>query len=162
MTDELVAVARHVLETFAARGWTLAIAETDTGGLILSSLTAVPGSSRVVVGGVVPYDDRLKLRMLDLDSVLLAHHGAVSGEVAVEMAKAVRRLAQVDVGLATTGIAGPGGGTAVKPVGLAYVAAATAQQAQVREFRWRGDRATNRESNARAALRLALELTHKE
>jgi PncC family amidohydrolase len=150
--------ARQLLEACRARGWTLAVAETDTGGLLLEALTAAPGSSAVVVGGVVPYGDSLKQSLLGISPDLLSSHGAVSAETAVAMAHAVREVAAADVGLATTGIAGPGGATDLKPVGLAYVATATAAGSLVREHRWSGDRAANRRSSARAALQLALEL----
>lgn len=150
--------ARRVLAACAARGRTLAVAETDTGGLVLEALTAVPGSSAVVLGGVVPYHDTLKQSLLGVDAALLARHGAVSAEVAAAMAAGVRRLAGASLGLATTGIAGPGGATPSKPVGLAYVAAASAETAMVREHHWAGTRASNRHASARAALLLALEL----
>ena len=153
--------AREVLDACAARGLTLAVAETDTGGLVLEALTAIPGSSRVVLGGLVPYHDQLKQSLLGLSSELLAVRGAVSPEVAAAMAHAVRELAHADIGLATTGIAGPGGATNSKPVGLAYVAAASVAGALIREHRWTSDRASNRRASARAVLALALELVKK-
>jgi PncC family amidohydrolase len=149
---------RRVLEVCAERGATLAVAETDTGGLLLEALTSRPGSSRVVLGGVVPYHDRLKQVLLGIAPALLEQHGAVSAEVAGAMASAVRRLSGASVGLATTGIAGPGGATDGKPVGLAYVAAATEASVLVREHRWQGDRQSNRRASAQAALELALEV----
>ena len=157
----LAAYAGRVLEVCAERGSTLAVAETDTGGLLLEALTARPGSSAVVLGGVVPYHDRLKQSLLGIEPGLLERHGAVSAEVARAMATAVRRLSGASLGLATTGIAGPGGATDTKPVGLAYVAAASASEVLVREHRWRGERQANRRSSARAALELALEMIEK-
>jgi PncC family amidohydrolase len=153
--------AQQVLELCTRHGSTLAVAETDSGGLLLAALTATPGSSAVVLGGVVPYHDRLKRTLLGIEGGLLEQYGAVSAEVAAAMAAAVRRLAGASVGLATTGIAGPGGATATKPVGLAYVAAAGASSVLVREHHWSGDRAHNRQASARAALELALELLEK-
>jgi nicotinamide-nucleotide amidase len=147
-----------VLEALAARGVSLAIAEGDTGGVLLEALTAVPGSSAVVRGGVVAYHDDLKRDVLGVSAEVLTSLGAVSGEVALAMADGVRRLASADLGLATTGIAGPGGATPSKPVGLAYVAAASAERSLVREHHWQGDRQSNRAASAEAALRLALEL----
>jgi len=147
-----------VIEALAARGMSLAVAEGDTGGVLLEALTAVAGSSAVVRGGVVAYHDDLKRQVLGVAAEVLVGHGAVSGEVALAMAQGVRRLAGADLGLATTGIAGPGGATPTKPVGLAYVAAVTAERSLVRQHEWRGDRQTNRAASAEAALRLALEL----
>jgi PncC family amidohydrolase len=149
---------RSVIEALAQRSLTLAVAEGDTGGVLLERLTAVPGSSAVVLGGVVAYHDNLKRQVLGVAPALIAQHGAVSAEAAAAMADGVRRLTGADVGLATTGIAGPGGATPTKPVGLAYVAAVDAARALVREHRWHGDRAANRQSSAQAALHLALEL----
>jgi PncC family amidohydrolase len=147
-----------LLRALAERKLTLAVAEGDTGGLLLEQLTAVPGSSTVVLGGVVAYADLLKSRLLEVPAELLRQHGAVSAETASAMAGGVRRLSGADFGVATTGIAGPGGATAAKPVGLAYVAAATAETVVVREHRWHADRLANRQSSAAAAVALVWEL----
>jgi PncC family amidohydrolase len=148
----------ELLEALEARGLTLAVAEGETGGVLLECLTAVPGSSVAVLGGVVAYHDDLKRHVLGVDPRLIERCGAVSGEVAEAMARGVRRLVAADVALATTGIAGPGGATPSKPVGLAFVAAASAARSLVREHRWQGDRAANRRASAAAAVQLALEL----
>ncbi len=149
---------RSLLEALATRGWTVAVAEGDTGGVLLEWLTAVPGSSAAVLGGVVAYHDDLKRQVLGVAPPIIEQHGAVSAEAVEAMAQGVRRLAAADIGLATTGIAGPGGATAAKPIGLAYVAAVDSARALVREYRWQGDRQSNRQASAQAALRLALEL----
>ena len=153
---------QRVLDTLAARRLTLAIAEGDTGGLLLEWLTAVPGSSAVVLGGVVAYHDDLKRGLLGVEAGLVQRHGAVSAEVVEAMASGVRRLAGADLGLATTGIAGPGGATPSKPVGLAFVAAVGADRALVREHRWPGERESNRQASAHAALRLTLEMLREK
>jgi len=149
---------RTMIEVLAHQHLTVAVAEGDTGGVLLEWLTSVPGSSSVVRGGVVAYHDDLKRDVLGVSPQLIEQHGAVSAEVAEAMAHGARRVAGADVGLATTGIAGPGGATAAKPVGLAYVSAVNAARAMSREHRWQGDRAANRQSSAEAALRLALDL----
>jgi PncC family amidohydrolase len=154
----LVDVVAHVLEALGSRGLTLAVAEGDTGGVLLDWLTAVPGSSAVVLGGVVAYHDDLKRETLGVSPELIVRDGAVSAAVVEAMAHRVRRIAGADIGLATTGIAGPGGGRPNKPVGLAFVAATSADRALVREHHWQGDRAANRQASARAALELCLEL----
>ena len=147
-----------LLEALKAGRMTLAVAEGDTGGLLLQSLTAEPGSSAVVLGGVVAYHDDLKRLVLGVPAALLRDRGAVSAQVAEAMAVGIRRVAGADLGVATTGIAGPGGATPSKPVGLAYVAASSADRTLVREHRWSGNRAANRASSASAAIQLALEL----
>ena len=151
-------VVQDLVRALSERGLTLAVAEGDTGGLLLERLTAVPGSSAVVLGGVVAYADALKLALLGLQPEVLRERGAVSAEAAQAMAAGVRRLAGADFGLATTGIAGPGGATPLKPVGLAYVAAAAETASLVREHHWQGDRAANRAASAEAAARLLWEL----
>jgi len=150
------------LDALAARQLTLAVAEGDTGGLLLEQLTGVPGSSATILGGVVAYHDSLKTALLRVPPSLLAQHGAVSAEAAEAMADGVRRLTQADVGVATTGIAGPGGATLGKPVGLAFVSVADNTRALVREYRWNGDRQQNRAASAEAALALLLELLSKK
>src|SRR6266700_3667871 len=119
---ELVHIQR-MIELLAHQRLTMAVAEGDTGGVLLKWLTSVPGSSIVVRGGVVAYHDDLKRDVLGVAPGLIEQHGAVSAEVAEAMAHGIRRVAAADLGLATTGIAGPAGGTATKPVGLAYVSA---------------------------------------
>jgi PncC family amidohydrolase len=157
-TLSLLEMVQQMLDGLAARRLTLAVAEGDTGGLVLESLTAVPGSSAVVLGGVVAYHDDLKRRVLGVEPRVLEQHGAVSAEVASAMAAGVRRLAGADIGLATTGIAGPGGATPTKPVGLSYVAVVRGERSLVRQHNWHGDRATNRQASARAALDILLEV----
>jgi PncC family amidohydrolase len=151
---------RAMIEVLAQQHLTVAVAEGDTGGVLLDWLTSVPGSSGVVRGGVVAYHDDLKRDVLGVAPRLIEQHGAVSAEVAEAMARAVRRVAAADVGLATTGIAGPSGATAAKPVGLAFVAAVDSARAVTREHRWHGDRTSNRHASAQAAVRAALELLH--
>jgi PncC family amidohydrolase len=149
---------QHLVQAFTERKLTLAVAESDTGGLLLEQLTAVPGSSAVVLGGVVAYADSLKTALLGVPLEILREHGAVSAKAAEAMAVGVRELAKADVGVATTGIAGPGGATETKPVGLAFVAVATAERVEAREFHWQGDRAANRSASVAAAASLLHEL----
>lgn len=153
--------AAALLERLRERSVTLAIAEGDTGGQLLELLTAIPGSSAAVLGGVVAYSDRLKTELVYVLEEALREHGSVSREVAEAMAVGVRLLCASDVGVATTGIAGPGGATATKPVGLAWVAATDGRRTLSREHRWTGDRASNRLASANAAIALALELLEK-
>jgi len=152
-------LAERVLAAARGRGLRLAVAESDTGGLVLAWLVAVPGSSAAVVGGVVAYDDHLKVQLLGVAPDLIREHGAVSAAVAGAMASGLRQRVGCDLALAGTGIAGPGGARPGKPVGLAFVAAAQADhEAVVREYHWPGARSDNQRASARAMLSLGLEL----
>ena len=150
--------AERLIELVRGRGLTLAVAEGDTGGLLLELLTAVPGSSAVALGGVVAYHDDLKRSLLRVAGELIAAHGAVSRETVEAMAHGVRSVTGARLGLATTGIAGPGGATASKPVGLAFVSVTDGERTLTREHQWNGSRAENRASSAEAAIVLAIEL----
>lgn len=133
-------------------GRTLATAESCTGGLLGSRITAVSGSSDYYAGGVVAYANRVKLAVLGVDEGVLAREGAVSEAVARQMAEGVRRLLRTDYGLSVTGIAGPSGGTAEKPVGLVYIALAEAESTWVKANRFGGPRARVRDWSAQIAL----------
>lgn len=117
-------LAGVVLELLGDRGHTVAVAESCTGGGVGAAFTAVPGSSRAVLGGIVAYHNRIKQQQLAVPGDLLAEHGAVSAAVAEAMAAGVRQKSGANWGLAVTGVAGPGGGSAEKPVGLVHFAVA--------------------------------------
>jgi nicotinamide-nucleotide amidase len=135
------------------RGWRLALAESCTGGLIAHLLTSYPASD-YLVGGAVTYANSAKSRLLGVAEDTLRAHGAVSAEVAAEMAEGVRRLCECDVGLGVTGIAGPTGGTATKPIGLVYWAVAHPGGTKVRDHVFHGDRADVQLAAAYAGLDL--------
>ncbi|MBV1703618.1 MAG: CinA family protein [Hyphomicrobiales bacterium] len=116
--------AAALLASLRSRGWTLATAESCTGGLVAALLTDVPGSSDVVERGFVTYSNAAKAEMLGVPAALIEAHGAVSAEVARAMAEGALTHSRADVAVAITGVAGPGGGTAGKPVGLVHFAAA--------------------------------------
>lgn len=153
----LVGLARALRSRCVGRSLTVATAESCTGGLVGHLLTEVPGASDYYAGGVVAYSDAIKRRALDVPDEVLGRHGAVSAQVAVAMADAARRVHATDLAVAVTGIAGPAGGSAAKPVGLTYVAVADGQGHDVRRFLWTGDRTENKRESARAALELLLE-----
>jgi len=136
------------------RGRTIAVAESCTGGMIGQRLTAVPGSSAYMRGGVIAYHNDIKVGLLHVDHNLLVQYGAVSEQVAMAMAEGVRKIAGADIGLSVTGIAGPDGGTVEKPVGLVYIAVADAKGRAVHELRLGGGRDIIRESSATMALDL--------
>ena len=136
-----------------SRGWTIAVAESCTAGLVLGRVTEVPGSSAWVRGGVVAYANDVKTAQLGVPEAMLAAHGAVSEPVAQAMADGVRARLSADIGLAVTGIAGPDGGSDAKPVGTVVIAASGAVAA-VRTFRFLGDRQMVRLQSVAAALDL--------
>jgi len=137
------------------RKMTIAVAESCTGGLIGHRLTQVPGSSSYLDRVLVCYSNEAKMELLDVSKVMLARHGAVSPEVAAAMAKGVRERSKADVGLSVTGIAGPGGSTAQKPIGLVYVGFdARGAGVLAKEFRFHGPRDTIKMRASQAALNL--------
>ncbi len=133
---------------------TIAVAESCTGGLVMHRLTNIPGSSAYFPGGVVSYANTAKQRFVGVQAETLAAYGAVSSQTALEMARGVRSAFAVDFGLSVTGVAGPGGGTAEKPVGLVYIALCTPHGEWVIEQRWSADREGNKQLSAEAALQL--------
>jgi nicotinamide-nucleotide amidase len=151
-------VEEHVLELCRAGGLTLVTAESCTGGLVAARLTSVPGSSDVVLGGVVAYADDVKRAELGVPAELIAAHGAVSAEVAEAMARGARERLGADVAVSVTGIAGPGGGTAEKPVGLVYLHAEGPHGGLGMEFSFPGDRRSIRARSVVGALHLVRRL----
>ena len=143
-----------VLALCRARGLTLATAESSTGGMIASRLTSVPGASEVFVGSVVAYANRVKETELNVAPEMLARQGAVSAETAAAMAAGVRSRLQADVAIAVTGIAGPGGGTPEKPVGLVFIHAETREASRGIEFDFPADRESIRRRASVASLHL--------
>lgn len=139
------------------RKWWIATAESCTGGLLAHTLTNLPGSSTYFKGGVVSYSNEVKVKVLGVKQETLERYGAVSEQTAREMAEGVRCLMEVDVAVATTGIAGPGGGTPEKPVGLVYIGLAIPEGVEVRRCLFTGDRLHNKEQFCDAALNMVLE-----
>ncbi len=135
-------------------GYTVSVAESCTGGLIAQRLTEVPGSSKYFIEGVVAYANDAKTRTLGVEPMLLLEHGAVSAPVAEAMAEGIRKKAGTDFGLSVTGIAGPGGGTEEKPVGLVYIALADEVKTEHRKLQLPGDRQLIRWRASQAALDL--------
>ena len=150
--DELLARALD------ARGWTIATAESCTAGMLVARLTDPAGSSVRVLGGVASYSNSVKTSALGVPAALIDTVGAVSAEVAVAMASGVRDRLGSDVGVGITGIAGPGGGTVEKPVGLVHVCVQSPERSISRELHVPGGRADVRERTVRVVLQLLLEL----
>ena len=141
-------------ELLRQRGLRLALAESCTGGLLGHWITNVPGSSTYFVGGVIAYAYEAKVRLLGVRWETLEKHGAVSQETVLEMARGARRALAADIGLAVSGVAGPGGGMPGKPVGFTWIGLSTPDTEQAWSYVWEGDRLRNKELSAEQALRL--------
>jgi len=158
--EALEAEARRLGGTLVERGWRMASAESCTGGMIGHVITQMPRSSDHYLGGVISYSNAVKEELLDVPHELLESVGAVSAEVAESMTRgALARFPAAHLAVAVTGIAGPDGGSAEKPVGLAYVAAALRDgPAVVERHSWTHDRDGNKRASVLAALELATRL----
>jgi len=141
-----------------SRGWTLALGESCTGGLIAHRITEIPGSSEFFLGGVVAYSNPVKESLLNVQPETLEAVGAVSEETAREMARGAREVMRAAVGVSVTGIAGPGGATEGKPVGLTFISVSTPDGEWVERHVFEGDRHANKQASAEAALKLLLQV----
>ncbi len=151
-------VEELVLDRCREREWSLATAESCTGGLIAAALTSIPGSTEVIVGGIVAYSNEVKTEQLHVPPALIEEHGAVSAEVAAAMARGARERLGVDVAISVTGVAGPGGGSEAKPVGLVYYHVETSEGGRGASFDFPGDRDSIRRRSVVASLHLALRM----
>jgi PncC family amidohydrolase len=149
-------------ELLRKRGLRLAVAESCTGGLIGHRITNIPGSSTYYMGSVTAYAYEAKVRLLGVRWETLEKYGAVSKETALEMAGGVRNALAADIGVSVTGIAGPGGGTAEKPVGLTWIGLSSQGVDEAWRYLWKGDRVGNKEQSAEQALRLLVEFLSEE
>ncbi len=157
LDDDLGVIAGHVLKDFRSANRRIATAESCTGGLIAALLTAHSGASHVFERGFVTYSNEAKTEILGVPAELIAEHGAVSAPVAAAMAQGAINHSRADAAVSVTGIAGPGGGSAEKPVGLVYIAVATREEegAYVEEFRFQDNgRDAIRNDSARMALEM--------
>jgi PncC family amidohydrolase len=154
-------LVRQIHTLLLRKKLTIAAAESCTGGLLSSLLTSRPGSSAYFMLGAVVYSNRAKHTVLSIPLALINRHGAVSKQVAVKMALAVRKQAETDIGIGITGIAGPTGGTPDKPVGTVYIAASKRGKTISTKYNFRGTRAGIRNQSARAALNMLKKLFGK-
>ena len=151
-----------LVRIMAEKKMTIATAESCTGGLISGRLVNAAGASSVFMGGFVTYSNEAKESFIGVSHETLITHGAVSAETAAEMALGCARRAGCDIGLSSTGIAGPGGGTPTKPVGLIYIGCAVKGRVVTRELRLHGSRQENRQETVRQALIFLNEFLRKE
>jgi PncC family amidohydrolase len=154
-------LVHEISDILTKDGKTLATAESCTGGLLANLITNMPGSSEFFKLGVVTYSNESKIDLLKVPEEIIAKTGAVSKETAYAMAKGVRQLADTDLGIGITGIAGPSGGTPEKPVGLVYVALASDSNVLVHKFQFDGSRLEIKQLTAEAALKIVFEVLEK-
>ncbi len=152
MEFDLEKMVEALGESLRSKRYRMATAESCTGGLVACTLTDVAGSSEWFEGGVVAYDNRVKMRLLGVPEEILVRHGAVSRACVESMVRGVCTLMDVPVGLAISGIAGPGGGTPDKPVGMVWVAWQSAGRVWSREFSFDGTRREIKMQSMRAAI----------
>jgi PncC family amidohydrolase len=153
----------EIARVLGQHAWTIGTAESCTGGLIGDELTNRAGSSDYFLGGVISYSNAIKQNLLGVRAETLSSVGAVSEETAIEMARGVRNRLGVDVGISATGVAGPGGGSAEKPVGLVYIGFSSPQCEMAQQCVWSHDRIGNKRATADAAMKLLMEkLINKE
>lgn len=158
----MTADAVRLIEACRALGWRVATAESCTGGLIGAAITAIAGSSDVYERGFITYSNDAKTELLDVPAALIAEIGAVSAEVAEAMARGALARSRADLAISVTGVAGPGGGTEAKPVGLVHIGVmARGGEPVARRFVFPGDREAVRLSSVRAALELAAEAAER-
>lgn len=146
-------VVLKIFEGLKAREWMIATAESCTGGMIAARLTDVAGSSAYVDRGIVTYSNQAKIDLLNVPPVMIEEFGAVSPQVAEAMAKGALEASRAGIAVSVTGIAGPGGGSEEKPVGLVYICVATWEKTKVHKHNFRGDRAAVRAHAVDAALK---------
>ncbi|MFH1486921.1 MAG: CinA family protein [Chloroflexota bacterium] len=154
-------IAEEVENLLREQGLTLATAESATGGLIATMITDVPGSSDCFKGSVVSYANEMKMKVLGVKRETLEEHGAVSEQTAREMAEGVRVLMDADISLSDTGIAGPGGATVHKPVGLFYLGLSTKEGTIIQRHVFSGNRQENKREAGEAALSMLKEYLSK-
>ena len=141
---------------------TLAVAESCTGGLLTHRLTNIPGSSNFLKLGIVTYSNESKKKLLGVSSRTLRHHGAVSSQTAIAMAKGIRLIHKTDFGIGITGIAGPTGGTKKKPVGLTFIAIQTPQETLCLKYLFRKKRSGIKSQAATSAMKLLLDFFYND
>ena len=154
--SDILIIANKLVKITNEKKITLSTAESCTGGLIAAAITEIPGSSSVFHRGYVTYSNLAKQQVLNVQSHELEKFGAVSKEVASQMAMGAKLTSNVDISIAVTGIAGPSGGTVEKPIGTVYIALAFKENIKVKDFLFKGDRTEIRMSTVRTALEIVV------
>ena len=155
--DEIENILNSISVILMSKNLTVATAESCTGGLVSHTFTNISGSSSFFDRGIVSYSNEAKMQLLDVTEKDLIDFGAVSNQVAKAMAEGVRKKSDVDIGISTTGIAGPTGGTKEKPVGLVFIGLSTRTNTIVKKYQFKGSRLENKQSTCNAALNMLYE-----
>jgi PncC family amidohydrolase len=150
--------SKHLGKILIEKKFTLAVAESCTGGMVGSAITEVAGSSNYFAGGVIAYDNCVKQQLLKVPKATLRKYGAVSAQTACAMARGAQRVLTTDCAIAITGIAGPGGGTKEKPVGLVYIGIAIKNKVRSFEYKFKGNRTHIRSQAVEHALKRLIQL----
>jgi nicotinamide-nucleotide amidase len=158
---EVAVLAEEIGRTLRSKKKTLAVAESCTGGKLGDMITEVPGSSDYFLGGIISYSNDSKANLLGVDRETLKAKGAVSEEVALQMAAGARRALGADIGVGVTGVAGPRGGTVTKPVGLVYIAVSSAEASVCKRNLLKGSRSIIKKQSAERALAMLKDLVDK-
>lgn len=156
MSGDEESLEKHVGDVLRGNKLSISVAESCTGGLISHRITNIPGSSDYFDRGVVVYSNTSKTQLLGVPKLIIESFGAVSNETAKAMAEGIKKMSGSDLGLAVTGIAGPGGASPSKPVGLVYISLASRKPTVVREFRFMGERGDIKEQASEEALKMVL------
>lgn len=162
VATEDVSFQQVIVNAFTKEGCSLSTAESCTGGRLAAEITAIPGASAMFLGGIVAYDNDVKQKFLNVGANTLAKYGAVSGETVEEMAMGAKKVLGTTYAIATSGVAGPTGGTAAKPVGTVWIAVAGEKQVIKRKFQFKDDRVVNIQRTVANALLLLWELFRQE
>jgi len=149
---------KKIKQICVSEGLTLSIAESCTGGMFSNNLTNYPGASNYFMGGIIAYNNDIKINILHVPFDIIYTYGAVSGKTALAMAKGVRELFDTDIGIGITGICGPTGGTTAKPVGLVFVGGVFQETEVIKEFNFEGDRMEVKKSAVEEAMNTVIEL----
>ena len=149
---DTIAPAEKLAEVLNKKNWTISVAESCTGGRIVNEITNVPGSSSYFVGGIIAYANQIKKNFLDVDSKTLKKYGAVSSETAEQMSEGIKDSFGTEVGLSTTGIAGPAGGSKRKPLGTVFIGISTPNKTKVEKYIYNKNRLTNKKAFTKSAL----------
>ena len=158
----MISMVEKLVQSLAEMGLTISTAESCTGGMVASTIIDVPGASDVYNEGFITYSNDAKMKYLNVSEEILENHGAVSEETVREMALGCRKATGSDVAVVTSGVAGPGGGTVEKPVGLVYIGCAYKDIVEVKAFRFEGDRTSVRKQATEEAIRMAMELIENQ
>jgi PncC family amidohydrolase len=158
LEDQQHAVAKACAKLFTLQNLTVSVAESCTGGMLSSVLTDIPGSSDYYKMGMVVYSNQAKIQFVGVNHEIIHQHGAISKETAYELAIGIKKLANTNIGIGVTGIAGPTGGSLEKPIGTVYIGVIFDEEAKINKYVFSGDRAQNKREFTLAALKMVLEM----